>query len=113
MTATTPDWPDWLQERLERRGWRQKDLAKHLGYTTPHMSRIATGTRQPTRDACVRIAQIFGEPLETVWQLAGWDIPTNEPPPPNVRNAIEDDPRLTRPQKDILLATYRSWVPDE
>ena len=105
-----PNFTDWLQTHLTRRSWRQKDLARRLGITEAHMSRIATGERRPTTDMCALLAQAFGESVEDVYRVAGHPIPSSEPRVPSTEDAVEADRRFTRAQKELLLGIIRSWI---
>lgn len=111
MTADAPPtFTAWLDGHLTRRGWLQKDLARRLGITDAHMSRIRSGIRTPTEDQCVLMAQLFNESLATVFAAAGRTVPSTEPPPKRTEDIIEEDPRFTRAQKMLLLGIIASWV---
>lgn len=77
------------------------------------MSRMARAIQPPTRDTCVRLAQLFGVSEEEVWRVAGHAIPSDEPPPVTVADAVEADRRLTKEQKRLLIDLYHSWFPSE
>lgn len=65
------DFPNWLQDELNERGWSQSDLARESGIMPASISRILQGTRNPGPEACTAIANALGFPVETIFRVAG------------------------------------------
>lgn len=65
------EFAEWLQEELDKRDWRQADLARYGGIATSMLSRVMTGERSPGPDTCVSIARAFRMPPEDVFRKAG------------------------------------------
>lgn len=60
-----PVWdPGIVADEMARRGWTQKELAKHAGITEPALSRYLAGTRTPRLEALRAMAAAFGDPAE-------------------------------------------------
>ena len=67
----------WLQHELNKRGWSQGDLVNHIkaaGYkvSRSQISYILNGSREPTGEVCVAIAQGLSLPREKVFRARGW-----------------------------------------
>jgi transcriptional regulator with XRE-family HTH domain len=75
------DFPEWLQNELDRRSMSQADLARLSGLTTAGISRIMTGQRKAGPEACASIARALDLPPETVFRAAGLLPPKKEEPP--------------------------------
>lgn len=59
MTDKTP-----LAQWLKISGISGSDLAKRVGVSSPFLSRIATGTRQPSLTIAAKLARETGLPLD-------------------------------------------------
>lgn len=59
----------WL--RFERGEMSQAELAGRIGVTRQTIAAIEQGKYSPTLEAAFRIAGVFGEPLEKVFQWNG------------------------------------------
>jgi putative transcriptional regulator len=49
------------------RGWSQGDLAAALGVSRQSVNAIETGKYDPSLPLAFKIAQIFGQPIETIF----------------------------------------------
>lgn len=65
------DFSEWLQSELDKRQWRQADLARSGKIATSMLSRIINRERFPGPDTCRSIARAFGIPPEEVLRQAG------------------------------------------
>lgn len=65
------DFVRWVLEEMERRGWRQAELARRANISASHISRMLSGEAQIGIDAAQGIAQAFGMTLEDILRLAG------------------------------------------
>lgn len=75
------DFPQWLEEQLERKNWIQADLARASGITTAQIGRILNGARRAGPDACIAIADALNLPPDMVFRQAGLLPPKQEQPP--------------------------------
>lgn len=71
------DFIGWLRRELEKRGWRQADLARASGLDTAMVSNLLNGNRKPGEVSCKAIARGLGLPPETVFRAAGILPPIN------------------------------------
>lgn len=62
---------DWLMGELDRRDWKQADLARASGLDSAVISNLINGRRNPGQDTCTAIAKGLGYPVETVFRGAG------------------------------------------
>lgn len=56
---------------MKANGVRQVDLAPQFGITQAHLSRILTGTRVPSLELAVRIANLTGIPVASLLPSSG------------------------------------------
>ncbi|WP_293349972.1 helix-turn-helix transcriptional regulator [Phenylobacterium sp.] len=57
--------------RFEHGEMTQSDLAERIGMTRQTVAAIEAGKYSPSLEAAFRIAQVFGAPLEDVFQWQG------------------------------------------
>jgi putative transcriptional regulator len=50
------------------RNWSQGDLADRLGVSRQSINAIETGKYDPSLPLAFRIARLFGQPIETIFQ---------------------------------------------
>jgi putative transcriptional regulator len=50
------------------RGWSQNDLAQRLEVARQSVNAIETGKYDPSLPLAFRIAQLFGQPIETIFE---------------------------------------------
>lgn len=72
------DFPDWLQDSLNIRGWKQADLARASGLATSVISNVINRRRNAGEVVCRAIAKAFELPPETVFRAAGLLPKTNQ-----------------------------------
>ncbi len=56
-----------LVERRQELGMKQEDVARALGVPRTTYVRYETGSRRPSIDVVLRIAQILDKPVETLF----------------------------------------------
>lgn len=81
--------PEWLQEQLDSRGWDQAKLAKRSGLTRGAISHVLNGDRQAGVDFCIAMARAFGIAREEVFKVRGWLL---QQPSPVI--SVDANPRL-------------------
>lgn len=57
--------------RFEAGEMTQEELARRIGMTRQTVAAIEQGKYSPSLEAAFRIARVFGQPLEAVFQWAG------------------------------------------
>jgi putative transcriptional regulator len=59
-----------IRERREARGWSQADLAEQLAVSRQTVNAIETGKYDPSLPLAFKLARLFGEPIETLFDDA-------------------------------------------
>jgi putative transcriptional regulator len=59
-----------VRELRERRGWSQGELAERLEVSRQTINAIETGKYDPSLPLAFRLARLFGEPIEAIFQPA-------------------------------------------
>ncbi len=72
---------DWIIAELDRRGWKQIDLAKAAHLDRAVISNLVNGRRGPGEDTCTAIAHALGYPPLVVFRAAGLLPPDPEMTP--------------------------------
>lgn len=57
-----------LRELRAERGWSQGDLGERLGVSRQSVNAIETGKYDPSLPLAFRIASVFGQPIEAIFQ---------------------------------------------
>lgn len=57
-----------IRELRELRGWSQAGLAERLEVSRQTVNAIETGKYDPSLPLAFRIARLFGEPIESIFQ---------------------------------------------
>jgi putative transcriptional regulator len=57
-----------LKELRAARGWTQADLGERLGVSRQAIIAIESDKHDPSLDLAYRIAALFGEPVETIFE---------------------------------------------
>ncbi|MFO1473005.1 MAG: helix-turn-helix transcriptional regulator [Lysobacterales bacterium] len=57
-----------VRELRERRGWSQGELAEQLEVSRQTVNAIETGKYDPSLPLAFRIAKLFGQPIERIFQ---------------------------------------------
>ena len=69
--TTENDFASWLDNELNKRGWRPATLARRAGVGNDVISRILNRERGIGPEVCIGIAKAFKLPPETVFRIAG------------------------------------------
>lgn len=70
MKALTPI-GEWIQEKCERLGLTQAELAERAGVSEPTISRLISGDRRIGKDVARKLAAALGVKPEEVFKAAG------------------------------------------
>lgn len=70
-TKTKMDFPAWLQNELDKRGWRPTELARRADLDDGIISRALSGARMPSNRSLEKISDALGIPIEEVFSRAG------------------------------------------
>ena len=57
-----------VRELRERKGWSQGELAERLEVSRQTVNAIETGKYDPSLPLAFRIAKLFGQPIERIFQ---------------------------------------------
>ena len=57
-----------LRDLRAERAWSQADLAEKLGVSRQSVNAIETGKYDPSLPLAFRIARIFGQPIEAIFE---------------------------------------------
>ena len=57
-----------LRELRAERGWSQGDLGERIGVSRQSVNAIETGKYDPSLPLAFKIARVFGEPIEAIFQ---------------------------------------------
>ncbi|WP_268238299.1 helix-turn-helix domain-containing protein [Alicyclobacillus cellulosilyticus] len=100
--------------RLRReRGWSQQELSLRTGISTPHISSLERGKRNPSLDYARRLAEALGVPITALIEAMPMTIPkmykSTDELPPVLQNFI-----LNEASTPYLYAAHRmSYLPRE
>jgi transcriptional regulator with XRE-family HTH domain len=116
LTMPQP-WQEALGEfiRSQRRlaNLSLRDMAERTNISNPYLSQLERGLHEPSVRVLKSIAQALNVSAETLLAQAGLlegesvDAATDSP---DTEAAIKADARLTEPQKQAMLAVYRSYI---
>jgi len=59
-----------VRELREAQGWSQGELAERLAVSRQTVNAIETGKYDPSLPLAFRLARLFGEPIEAIFQPA-------------------------------------------
>ncbi len=59
-----------LRELRAERGWSQSDLGEQLGVSRQSVNAIETGKYDPSLPLAFKIAQVFGQSIEAIFQAS-------------------------------------------
>jgi putative transcriptional regulator len=60
-----------IRERREARGWSQAELAERLAVSRQTVNAIETGKYDPSLPLAFKLARLFEEPIEALFDDAG------------------------------------------
>ena len=92
-----------------------REMARRTNLSNAYLSQIERGLHTPSVRVLRLVAQALDLSAETLLAQAGFWGEDARPPdperaPPAVEAAIRNDPLLSDPQKEALLAVYRSYL---
>lgn len=103
------DFADWLQKELDKRNWKQADLAKRASLGTGTVSRIMNKERAPGAEACLGIAEALRLPPEIVFRKAGL-LPERGDPSPAVTEIVYLFNQLDDAAQEEALVMMRGYL---
>lgn len=65
------DFADWINNQLQKRNWKQADLARESGVSRAAISDILSGKHKAGFQVCKGIASAFRLPVMEVFRAAG------------------------------------------
>jgi transcriptional regulator with XRE-family HTH domain len=99
---------NWLEDQLNKRGWRPADLARTANIPDATLSNILNQNRKAGPDVCNAIAKALNEPPEKIFRLAGL-LPYLPPAVEEEREAIVIFRSLPADIRAIVLQMLRSF----
>lgn len=108
-TERLHDVGEFIRQQRENAQKSIRDLARSAGVSNPYLSQIERGIRRPSADILQQIARALEISAETLYVRAGI-LDGVAPVASSVPEAINNDERLSREQKQSLLSVYRSFV---
>jgi transcriptional regulator with XRE-family HTH domain len=93
---------DWLTSELDKRHWSQRELARQTRVSQGSISLVLGGAR-PSADACIKIAEAFGESYWKVLTLAGILPLTSTSDDPTLQELMEVAQSLPPEDREELL----------
>jgi transcriptional regulator with XRE-family HTH domain len=109
-----PDLGSYLRDQRQSAELSLRQLADRTGISNPYLSQIERGLKKPSAEILQSLAKGLQISAEQLYVRAGILEPDHEAPAaPDVRAAINADPRLTPKQRKVLLDVYASLVGDD
>ncbi len=110
MSATVDKhFSDWLLYEMNKRGWRQSDLARAARLNRQVISSYINRRREkPDEDILIAIAKAFGYPPETVFRAAGLLPPV--PPMDGLKERILHLFDQLPPEQQEQLADFADFL---
>jgi transcriptional regulator with XRE-family HTH domain len=65
------DFVTWLNTELQSRGWSNAELARRADIAPSAISMVLSGTREPSADFCIAVANALHRPVEEALYAAG------------------------------------------
>lgn len=100
---------EWLQEELDRRGWRQVDLARRSGLPRQTINTLLRGRSEPRAETCLALARGLDLPAETVLMAADLlpegQVPDRDPSLQELMNLMK---RMSEDERREIL-DYAMW----
>lgn len=93
----------WLNSEMEKRDWKQADLARQANLDSAAISMLLSKRRQPGEVTCRAIARALRMPPETVFRAAGL-LPSKPESDPRMEQIGYILPRLPERDRDEILA---------
>ena len=97
----------FIREQRENARLSVRRLSELAEVSNPYLSQIERGLRRPSAEILQQIAKGLKISAETLYVRAGILDPQHHE---GLEEAILQDPRLTRAQKEAMLGVYRSFV---
>lgn len=109
-----PDLGHYLREQRQAAELSLRQLADKTGISNPYLSQIERGLKKPSAEILQSLAKGLQISAEQLYIHAGILEPeSGQPSRPDVRVAINADPRLTPKQRKVLLDVYTSLVGED
>jgi transcriptional regulator with XRE-family HTH domain len=91
----------YIRERTEALEETPTSLAVKLGWGQSYLTNVLNGQFRPSRDRCVKLAEIFGDDPNIILGLAGYYMPGKEAPEVDelasaIRSLAPEDQRTVR-----------------
>lgn len=103
---------DFIRSQRRLANLSLRDMAEKTNISNPYLSQLERGLHEPSVRVLKSIAQALNLSAETLLAQAGLleDGDAGSGDGPDTEAAIRADAKLTDPQKQALLAVYRSYL---
>lgn len=110
LAVANESFVDWINEHVEERGWSYAELARRSGLSSPTISQVMNGQKNPGFEFCKGIARAFGiSRPEFVMMRAGL-LPPLPKSTASLREANDLFAQLTDEEQRMLLTQMRALV---
>jgi len=105
------DFPDWLDEQLQYRGWTRTELSQRAGFSSSTLSLIFSNQRNAGVDVCRAIAKALRMPESEVFRAAGLLAPDpGKVDDPQIDEILRLAANLTEDDRQDLIDLARSII---
>lgn len=92
-----------------------REMARMTSISNAYLSQVERGLHEPSLRVMRSVAEALGVPVEELYRRSGEEAPATNtqqtaPSPSAVETAIRNEPRLSAPQKEALLAVLRGFL---
>lgn len=103
MLNMQTEFADWLNEELQRKGWRQADLMRATGISRGGISLLMSGQIKPAPQTVMQLAVVFKVPPDFIMRKVGYLPPKNEGGDPTLEEVNFKYAMLADDKKQLLL----------
>jgi len=104
------DFPQWLQEEMNKRGWGQSDLAREARINRQVIWGYLNRNKKPNRDILVKIAKAFDVPPEDVYMMAGFELSKPDINDPWIRKMVHKLSRVPASMRETVSKTVDAFI---
>jgi transcriptional regulator with XRE-family HTH domain len=108
------EFAQWLNEELQRRGWRQADLVRATGISRAGISLLTSGQIRPAPQTVMQLSRVFKVSPDFIMRKVGYLPPREEQGDPtleevNFKYAMlpDDKKKLVLDYLDFLIGRYK------
>jgi len=103
MLNMMTEFAEWLNEELQRRGWRQADLVRATGISRSGISLLISGQIRPAPQTVMQLSRVFKVPPDYIMRKVGYLPPKDEGGDPTLEEVNFKYAMLTDDKKQLVL----------